>query len=174
MLSRSIRFVITHSGFFLAEKCRSQNSTLRKWDRTTHLLWKAETGQRRKKLVGIIYGRGAQKPRRKIWGAQSSRLLSLTPKRSTTPTPNRTKITARNPISRLPLSLFHSTSPAPCTYVLHSQWAEVDWIGRTAHSLQSPRNANTECAHMIGIRSADSSTARMKEEYATRVWPNSA
>ena len=44
VLSRSIRFVITHSRVFLAEKCRSQNSTLRKWDRTTHLLGEAETG----------------------------------------------------------------------------------------------------------------------------------
>ena len=76
VLSRSIRFVITHCGFFLAEKCRSQNSTLRKWDRTTHLLRKADTGQRRKKLVGIIRERRAKTMEKNLGRVKFSPSLS--------------------------------------------------------------------------------------------------
>ena len=104
-------------------------NTAKKW--TTQLLWKLERGEGEKKMVGGTVAqcdaerelRGAQKRRRKIWGAQSSRAFPLAQTRR----PRRIGQKLQPGIRSSSLSFFARS------LFTSMDWS-MEWIG-AAHSL---------------------------------------
>ena len=128
-------------------------NTAKKW--TTQLLWKLERGEGEKKMVGGTVAqcdaerelRGAQKRRRKIWGAQSSRAFPLAQTRRPRRIGQKLQPGIRS--SSLLFSLFHS-SLAPYSPPWTGAWSGS---GRLIHSRQC-QSAHTSKMRSRGERGA--------------------